>query len=181
MKRVVYACLIGVGLCACVPVPTVAPKPGITALDQHMKRVASGDLSAQTALAQGFSANWGGLGQDRQTSVRLLYAAADRGEAGAQMRLVNKTPIPNAPYSVAPDELMEAAYWSYQLALAGNRIYMDRLATLYARPDFPAHNMVESCKWRLLARQTCDPQRYSAEVFQEASKRAQPLFSQFSK
>jgi hypothetical protein len=41
--------------------------------------------------------------------------------------------------------------------------------------------MVESCKWRLLARQTCDPQRYSAEAIQEASKRAQPLFNQFSK
>ena len=73
---------------------------------------------------------------------------------------------------------MESAYWTYRLALGGDRLYMERLARLYAQPGFPAYNLIESCKWWLLARQACDPKIYSADIFLQASQRAQPLFQQ---
>jgi len=189
LPRILCFCLTGLCLSACVPVPKVAPAPNITALDQRLKQVATGDSSTQAELAQNFSNGYGGVGQDRQTSTRLLYAAADRGDIKAQRQLAinykDKVSAINATATTAntssPDELMEAAYWLYQLAQKGDRVYMERISALYARPDFPAYNLVESCKWQLLARQACDPQHYSSEIFQEASKRAQPLLSQFSK
>jgi TPR repeat protein len=185
-------CLTGLCLSACFPVPTVAPAPDITALKWNLDQVARPNAnSAQdfADLARSFSSGYGGVGKDPQASTRLLYAAADRGSTKAQVSLASNykvlppnTTVADAPTNVSsPDELMEAAYWLYQLAQKGDRVHMGRLSALYARPDFPAYDLVESCKWRLLARQACDSQHYSAEIFLEASKRAQPLFSQFPK
>lgn len=183
MKRVAcrlfYLCVLSAPLCACIPVPRIDPPPSIAGLDQSLKRVASGDAAAQTELARNFSLAGivGGLGKDEQAAQRLLYAAADRGDADAQRLLAGDRIQSASPAS--PNKMMESAYWSYRLALGGNRVYMQRLAELYAQPDFPAYNLIESCKWRLLARGACDPKTYSAEVFQQASQRAQPLFQQF--
>ncbi|MCL1961917.1 MAG: hypothetical protein FWG56_09145 [Desulfovibrionaceae bacterium] len=177
MKRTVgclfYPCLLALSLCACVPVPKVEDPPAITGLDQTLKQAATGDAAAQTALGDSFRYLSDGLGKDEQASLRLYYAAADQGDAQAQSKLSRYFT------SSTPDALMESAYWAYQRARRGNPFDMQRLASFYAKPDFPAYNLIESCKWRLLARQTCDPKTYSAEVIEQASQRAQPLREQF--
>jgi len=177
--RIFYCCLLAMPLSACFPVPKVAPVPSIIGLDQNLKQVAAGDCQAQTKLARNFLDASNGLGKDLQAAQRLLYAAADGGDVNAQGLLTIRSLQPNR--ALEPDEMMESAYWFYQLAQGGDRLFMMRLATLYAKPDFPAYSLVESCKWRLLARQACDEKYYSAEIFQQASQRAQPLLKQFSK
>jgi TPR repeat protein len=178
--RLFYPCLLALSLCACVPVPKIANPPSITGLDQTLKQAAAGDVSAQMALGDFFLRDrGGGLGKDEQTALRLYYMAADQGNAGAQGRLSYRFSNANSQEMPVPDALMESAYWSYQRARSGDRSHMQQLATLYARHDFPAYDLIESCKWRLLMRQTCNPKIYSDEIIDQASQRAQPLLQQF--
>jgi TPR repeat protein len=191
--RLFYGCLLASSLCACAEVPTIAPPPSIVGLDQRLKWVTLGNVTAQTALAESFLRTSDGLGRDEQTALRFLYGAADHGDAKAQQLL---EAIGSAgPTIDIKNDWMEHAYWAYRLAMDGNGLAMSRLGSLYARPDFPAYDLIESCKWKLLwmekikvrlfwtpklsfKRATCDPKQYNDEVFQQASQRAQSLFQQ---
>ncbi|MCL2657221.1 MAG: hypothetical protein FWD62_07310 [Betaproteobacteria bacterium] len=181
--RLFYPCLLALSLCACVPVPRIENPPSITDLDQTLKQAAAGGVSAQMELGVSFQRGYygSGLGKDEQTALRLYYAAADQGGAGAQGRLSDYFIFrpDNSRDMPTPDALMESAYWSYQRTRSGDPRYMERLATLYAQPDFPAYDLIESCKWRLLARRKCDPKTYSAEIIEQANQRAQPQLQQF--
>ena len=141
--------LLSLLVSGCYPTFELAPPDPIDDLDITLRQVASGDLT--DSLIGRFSTGEGLL--DEQITQRLRYSVADlgRGEAMADLSADLSDKRRGIPlWSKAPDKLMEAAYWALRARDT------DTLARLYARSDFPARDLVESCKWILITGDKCE-------------------------